>query len=143
MAAQAGRRVWGALGCDRMDNVTVLRPRERVRQDGEAIAVIYRNLGTTTAEQMVSRALGELALAMSNMAAQVRLRDLGDLARQLKKLQRMADGLGMISLSAVAEDARQCLDRSDSTGFAAVWARLLRVAERSLSSDQGFADLSV
>jgi hypothetical protein len=125
-----------------MSNITALSPRERVRQDGEAIAVIYRNLGTSVAEEMVTRALGELALAMAGIAAQVRAQELADLARQLQKLQRMADGLGMVSLALVSADARICLQRGDSTGFASVWARLLRVAERSLASDQGFADLS-
>lgn len=125
-----------------MKNVTVLRPRERIRQDGEAIAVIYRNLGTSAAEQMVTRALGELALAMAGIAAQVKAHQLADLSRQLKKLQRMAENLGMISLSVVSQDARTCLDRCDPTAFSAVWARLLRVAERSLASDKGFADLS-
>ena len=125
-----------------MENVTVLRPRERVRQDGEAIAVIYRNLGTSAAEQMVTRALGELALAMAGIAAQVKAQQLADLARQLKRLQRMAENLGMISLGLVSQDARACLERCDSTAFSAVWARLLRVAERSLASDKGFADLS-
>ncbi len=125
-----------------MDKVQVLRPRERVRQDGEAIAVIYRNLGTATAEQMVTRALGELALAMAGIAAQVKAHELQDLARQLTRLQRMAENLGMISLGTVAADARICLERCDSTAFAAVWARLLRVAERSLAADHGFADLS-
>ena len=125
-----------------MENVTVLRPRERVRQDGEAIAVIYRNLGTSAAEQMVTRALGELALAMAGIAAQVKAQQLADLARQLKRLQRMAENLGMISLGLVSQDARACSERCDSTAFSAVWARLLRVAERSLASDKGFADLS-
>ncbi|MDQ2066467.1 hypothetical protein Q9295_08785 [Xinfangfangia sp. CPCC 101601] len=125
-----------------MDNVTALPLRERVRQDGEAIAAIYRNLGTCAAEQMVTRALGELALAMAGIAAQVRLQELADLSRQLKRLQRMAENMGMLSLSTVAEDARLCLDRCDSTAFAAVWARLLRVAERSLANDKGFADIS-
>jgi hypothetical protein len=125
-----------------MENVSILCPRERIRQDGEAIAVIYRNLGTSTAEQMVTRALGELALAMAGIAAQVKAQELSDLARQLKKLQRMAENLGMISLGLVAEDTRTCLDRGDSTAFAAVWARLLRVAERSLTSDKDFADIS-
>lgn len=125
-----------------MENVTVLRPRERIRQDGEAIAVLYRNLGTSTAEQMVTRALGELALAMAGIAAQVKAHQLADLSRQLKRLQRMAENLGMISLSSVSQDARTCLERCDSTAFAAVWARLLRVAERSLASDKDFADLS-
>lgn len=125
-----------------MAEVMELRVRERVRQDGEAIAVIYRNLGTAAAEQMVARALGELALAMAGIAAQVKGHQLADLARQLKKLQRMAENLGMISLGQVAIDARTCLERCDSTAFAAVWARLLRVAERSLATDHGFADLS-
>lgn len=122
--------------------VTALQPVERVRQDGEAIAVIYRNLGTATAEQMVTRALGELALAMAGIAAQVKARHLADLARQLRRLQRMAENLGMISLAQVAGDALDCLERCDSTAFSAVWARLLRVAERCLATDKGFADLS-
>ncbi|WP_225026971.1 hypothetical protein [Xinfangfangia pollutisoli] len=125
-----------------MTNLTMLQPRERVRQDGEAIAAIYRNLGAPMAEQMVARALGELALAMAGIAAQVRAHELADLSRQLKKLQRMAEGLGMVSLSAIAADVRDCLDRGDGTSFSAVWARLLRVAERSLASEHGFADLS-
>lgn len=125
-----------------MENVTALHPAERVRQDGEAIAAIYRNLGTAAAEQMVTRALGELALAMAGLAAQVRAQELADLSRQLKRLQRMAENLGMLSLSTVAQDTRICLDRCDSTAFSAVWARLLRVAERSLATDKDFADLS-
>jgi len=125
-----------------MENVMTLRPLERIRQDGEAIAMIYRNLGTAAAEQMVTRALGELALAMAGIAAQVKAHQLADMARQLKKLQRMAENLGMISLGLVSQDARSCLERCDSTAFSAVWARLLRVAERSLASDKGFADIS-
>lgn len=125
-----------------MENVTVLHPRERILQDGEAIVAIYRNLGTSAAEQMVTRALGELALAMAGLVAQVKEHHLTDLARQLKKLQRMAENMGMISLGQVSQDARACLERSDSTAFSAVWARLLRVAERSLAIDKGFADLS-
>ena len=48
-----------------MDNVVALRPKERVRQDAEPIATIYRNLGTSGAEQVVTRELGELALTMA------------------------------------------------------------------------------
>jgi hypothetical protein len=100
-----------------MSNIVVFRPRERIRQDGEAIAALYRNLGTATAEQLVTRALGELALTMSGLDAQVRARDLADLTRQLRRLQRMAENLGMISLSAVAGDAGACLQSGDSTAF--------------------------
>ena len=42
--------VWDMLA----DNVYRLRPNDRVRQDAEPIATIYRNLGTTSAEQVVT-----------------------------------------------------------------------------------------
>ena len=123
-----------------MENVVALQPKERVRQDAEPIATIYRNLGTSSAEQVVTRALGELALTMSGLATQVRAHDMGDLLRQLRRLQRMAENLGMVSLGVVAGDLRVCMDRSDATAFAAVWVRLLRIAERSLSSDKDLLD---
>ena len=125
------------------DNVVRLQPLERVRQDGEPIATIYRNLGTVSAEQVVTRALGELALTMAGLASQVRAHDLADLSRQLRRLQRMSENLGMVSLGLVAEDVRCCLARGDSTAFAAVWARLIRIAERSLASDKHLLDQSL
>lgn len=125
-----------------MAEVLALRPRETVRQDIEAIAVIYRNLGAPVAEQMVTRALGELALTMAGIAEKVRAQELRDLARQLARLRRLAEDLGLQSLASVAGDAKCCLERADGTAFSAVWARLMRVAERSLSPDQGSADLS-
>ena len=124
-------------------NVTALRPKEYVRLDAEPIASIYRNLGTNGAEQIVARALGELALSLAGLVEQVQRRELGDLGRGLRRLQRMADHLGMISLGLIAAEARLCMDRSDATAFAAVWARLIRVAEASLSTDRDLLDQSL
>ena len=114
-----------------------------MRQDVEAIAVIYRNLGAPVAEQMVTRALGELALTMAGIAEKVQAQELRDLARQLGRLGRLAADLGLLSLAAVSGDAKTCLERADGTAFSAVWARLMRVAERSLSAEVGLADQSV
>jgi hypothetical protein len=127
---------------ENMGKVTALTPREVVRQDVEAIAAIYRNLGAPTAEKMVTRALGELALTMARLAETVRAQNLRDMADHLVRLSRLADDLGLVSLAEVARDSRLCLERADSTGFSAVWARLVRVAERSLSPHPGMADLS-
>jgi len=126
-----------------MGEIATLRPREVVRQDVEAIAVIYRNLGAPVAEQMVTRALGELALTMAGIAEKVRAQELRDLARQLGRLGRLAADLGLLTLAMVAGDAKTCLERAESTAFSAVWARLLRVAERSLAADMGLVDQSV
>lgn len=125
------------------ENVVALPLVERIRQDAEPIATIYRNLGTSSAEQVVTRALGELALTMAGLANQVRERDMEDLARRLRRLQRMSENLGMVSLGLVAGDVRDCLDKGDVTAFAAVWARLLRIAERSLASEKGLLDQTI
>jgi hypothetical protein len=122
------------------DNVVALRPKECVRQDAEPIATIYRNLGTASAEQVVTRELGELALTMAGLAQQVRGHQVKDLPRHLRHLQRMAESLGLVSLGLVARDVQDCLLRADSTAFTAVWARLLRIAERSLAPDKDLLD---
>ncbi len=132
-------KVWAM----KADNVVVLRPVERVAQDAEPIAAIYRNLGTTSAEQVVTRALAELAMTMAGLSVQVRDRDLSDVARQLRSLQHMAEDLGMVSLARCAADVRLCLERADATAFSAVWARLVRIAERCLSSDRDLLDKSL
>ena len=117
-------------------DLVALRPNDRVKQDAEPIATIYRNLGAASAEQVVTRALTELAMTMAGLASQVETRDMRDMDRQLRRLQRMSENLGMISLGAIAGHVRDCLMRSDVTAFAAVWARLMRVAERSLATDR-------
>ena len=124
-------------------NITVLRPNERVRLDAGPIAAIYRDMGTGAAQQVVNRAMGELALTMAGLAGQVRARDLTDLHRQLRSLQRRADYMGMTSLGQVSAEVRACIDSGDATAFSAVWARLIRVAEASLSPDKELLDQSL
>jgi len=123
-----------------MEKLVALRPNDRVRQDAEPIASIYRSLGTASGEQVVARALGELALTMAGLATQVRAHQMGDVARQLRRLQQMGEHLGMVSLADVTADVRYCLDVGDVTAFSAVWARLLRIAERSLAPDKTLLD---
>lgn len=134
----------GGDGCDERvclmpnDNVVVLQPKDKIRHDAGPISTIYRNLDTASADQVVTRALGELALSMGGLADQVRAHDLTDLNRQLRRLQRMAENLGMVSFAGVCGDVRGCLDTGDVTAFGAVWARLLRVAERSLAPEKAW-----
>lgn len=118
------------------DKVVALCPNDRVRHDAEPIASMYRNLGTASADQVVTRALTELAVTMAGITAELRRHELEDLARKLRRVQAMAINLGMTSFAQVAQDTRICLERSDATAFSAVWARLIRVAERSLSAER-------
>ncbi len=117
-----------------------LKPKENPRLDLEQISSIYRNLSAQAAEQVVARALGELALQMAKLAERIAAHQMGDLLRRLKRLDRMAQNLGLKTLSMVAQDLATCLEREDATAFAAVWARLLRVADCTLQLDQGLQD---
>jgi plasmid stabilization system protein ParE len=126
-----------------MNNVMALVPKERLRQDAEPIAAIYRNLGVQAAEQVVARALAELAQVAADVAEQVRQRDLAHLPRNLRRLQRLSENMGLVSLATIAMDAAICLGDGDGTAFAAVWARLQRVAERTFSRVGEAVDQSV
>jgi hypothetical protein len=123
--------------------VMEFRPKDRVQQDAEPIALIYRSMGTHAAEEVVNRALGELALTVSGLAQLVRGGEMADIARQLRRLERMAVQLGLVSFGAVAIDARECLECGDMGAFSAVWARLIRVAEVSLATEKGALDVQI
>ncbi|MBC2836246.1 hypothetical protein [Paragemmobacter straminiformis] len=110
--------------------VVALCPRELVREDTRAIRDLYDRLGPVSAERVLARAVDELALSISTLATQVRRHDMRDLQWQSRRLQKQALGLGLISLAGVAGDLRRC--DGDPTAFAAVCARLMRVAGGSL-----------
>lgn len=120
--------------------VLALIPNERLCQDMDHIASIYRNLGSQAAEQVVARALGELGAMMASLAEKIAAHEMADLLRRLRRLDQMADNLGMVTLSVVAQDLGICLDRGDATAFSAVWARLMRVADQTLSQGAGLQD---
>lgn len=113
-------------------SICVLPVQDRVEHDLGPVAVLYRDMGPQAAEQVVARALGELALTLAALSQQVKAQEYEGLARQLRRLIKLSEQLGLVSFARVAQDARQVLERGDGTSFAAVWARLLRVAEQSL-----------
>lgn len=123
--------------------ICVLRLRDSVRQDAAPVSALFRDMGSGAAEQVIARVLGELALTTAQMATQVKTHDLGDLSRKLRRVEKMAEQLGLVSYATVAADARSLLERGDGTAFAAVWSRLLRVAERTLAPDHDLLDQSV
>lgn len=110
--------------------VIALTPREYLREDTGAISDICDRLGADTAVRVLSRSVEELALSVAAIATQVRLHDAADVQWHSRRVQKLALGLGLISLANVAGDLRR--SHSDPTAFAAVCARLLRVASRSL-----------
>lgn len=50
----------------------------------------------------------------------------------LRRVMRLAPGLGLPLLGEVAGDVRHCLIARDSTALSATWARLLRLTDQAL-----------
>jgi hypothetical protein len=124
-----------------MGKVLAFQPVEIVRHDSAPIALIYRNMGTSAAEEVVSRALAELALTLAALGGPVPSADPRDPIRGLRRIRRMAGQLGLVSLAQVAGDMATAFEQADAVAAAAVWARLMRVAEVSLAPDTAHLDL--
>lgn len=121
-------------------SIVALRHHENVKQDLSRISVIYKDLGANAADQVVARALGEMAHTMKLVTEMVSEEQLEKAPRHFKRLKLLAENLGMTSLAVAAEAVRDCLEKHDMVAFSAAWARLLRIGEASLISNEDEAD---
>ncbi|MBZ4023175.1 hypothetical protein CKO11_11980 [Rhodobacter sp. TJ_12] len=116
---------------------------EPVRLDPDRLVVIYAELGELGAERLIAAAMEDLATHL--VAAQLaekegRVELLGRAATEMAKL---AGQVGMVMLTRVAEDLASCVERRDPVAQAAVLARLVRIAERSLTAVWDLQDMRI
>ncbi len=109
-----------------------IRPMETVNVDEERLGTLYAQLGEAGAEDVVCRALEELAMRMTHCDKLYQEESWPELRKNTRSLIAIADQIGMAKLSAVANDVTQCIDNNDWTALAATLSRLLRIGERSL-----------
>lgn len=122
--------------------VSVLQVEERVWIDPARHAALAEQHGLVVAENLMTRAVGELALILAAMVRQYSAGELKEFGRGLRSLRRVADQVGMNELAQATEGVRISLQRGDSTALAATWARCLRLGELSLQADWDAHDLS-
>lgn len=115
-----------------MERVTLLQQRERVRLDADRLDVLYRQLGDRGAEDVVCRALEEIAARLARAERDFRAARHAEMRKGCRSLIAMADQMGMPLLARVAGDVTGCIDTGDGTALAATFARLTRIAECSL-----------
>ena len=112
--------------------VLQLCPRERVWLNPARIGVLYAQMGGPEVQALLDRAMTELIVVREDLGAQYMARDHEGFARNLRRLRRIADHLGLSSLVCVAEDVATCLERGDEIAIAATWARFVRTIEQAL-----------
>ncbi len=123
--------------------VLQIKPVERVNVDQDRLGALYSQLGEANAEDVVCRALEELALRLSHTETLFSEQCWSDLRKNTRSLIAIADQIGMQALSHVASDVTLCIDRGDQVAVAATLSRLLRIGERSLTAVWNIQDLPV
>ena len=117
--------------------------RENVRVDGDRLGALICRLDPRDAEDMVGRAVEELAIRLSRCEAAARDGDPVALRPHVESLTGLSGQLGMTALARAARQVICCIDAGDPTATAATTARLVRVADQSLHAVWDIGGLSV
>ncbi|QIE45434.1 hypothetical protein G5B38_07820 [Pseudohalocynthiibacter aestuariivivens] len=126
-----------------MEHVTLLKQNEAAHLDPDRLEELYAQLGEAGAEEVVCRALEELAVRLSHTERCYREGAVAEMRKSARSLCAIADQIGMAMLSRVARDVTHTIDGADSVALAATLARLLRIGERSLSEIWDLQDMSI
>lgn len=126
-------RVKWCLGIVMPAEVLRLMPHERVLLDSSRIEVLYAQLGGDEVQALVERAMNELCVVRGELSAQYAGRDLQGFSRNLRRLRRIGEHLGLPVIARVADDVAACLDAGNATALAATWARLMRTADQAIA----------
>ena len=103
-----------------------------MRLDPQRLDALFDQLGETGAEDIVCRALEELAARLSHAERCYREDRIADMRKSSRSLIAIADQVGMSLLARVAGHVTASIDQCDHVALAATFARLLRIGERSL-----------
>lgn len=124
-------------------DVLTLVIEDSVRVDPEGMSALHRQLGAQGAEDVVCRAIEELAVRLAKCERMWRQGDLSELRKNARSLIAIAEQIGLSTLAGVAEDVTRTLDSADNPATDATLARLIRIGERSLTLVWDIRDLSV
>lgn len=126
-----------------MDHVLKIRLNETVKVDQDRLGALYAQLGEAAAEDVVCRAMEELALRLSQCR---RLHSAGqwdEMRKCTRSLIAISDQIGMLILARVAGDVIETLDNHDIPATGATLARLLRIGEQSLTAIRDVQDITI
>jgi len=126
-----------------MQQIAMLVFEEKVRLESDRLAELYAQLGEAGAQDVVCRAMEELAVRLAHIDEAFRTCKLTALHKGAKGLIGIAEQVGMQRLADVARDVCSCAEDPDPVALGATMARLQRVGDRSLTAVWDLQDLSV
>ena len=138
------RTTWDAnLKGETVTNITRLDYEEKVRLDSDRMAELYVQLGEVGAQDVVCRAMEELAVRLDRLSQIYPEQQKADIRKGAKGLIGIAEQIGMHKLASVSRDVCNCLDNNDPISVGATMARLMRIGDQSLTAVWDLQDLSV
>lgn len=123
--------------------ITKCRCDEGVRLEPDRIVALYAELGPTGAEQLISVAMEDMAVALSVLEKAALKGIYSELVDAVDALDPLARQVGMDVLVRVARDLLDCAARCDTVAEAAVLARLVRLGDRCLTAVWDLSDMRV
>ncbi|MCR9126188.1 MAG: hypothetical protein NXH82_08660 [Rhodobacteraceae bacterium] len=126
-----------------VEQIIARRQAEPVRLDLGALDALYAQLGEANAEDVVCRAIEELAVRLSHCGRLWCAGDIAPLRKSARSLVAIADQIGMCQLAQVARDVTATIDAGDDPATAATLSRLMHVGERSLTAVWDAQHLSI
>lgn len=126
-----------------LEEVSVLAQNEAVEVDAGKLEDLYRQLGDSAAEDVVCRAMEELAIRLAHTEKLYRQHRREEMRKSARSIGAIAEQVSMQLLADVARDVIACLDHCDDIALAAVLARLVRIGECSLTEIWDLQDLSI
>ncbi|HDY94956.1 MAG: hypothetical protein KBT62_09645 [Sulfitobacter litoralis] len=111
-----------------------MRPVEQVRVDQERLGILYDQLGETGAEDVVCRAMEELALRMSHCNRLYQASNWPELRKNCRSLIAIAEQVGLEKLAHVAGNVICAIDQTSPVAIGATLTRLIRIGDRSLTA---------
>lgn len=130
-------------GVNVVDELLVLKHDESVRLDPDRLGGLYRQLGDRATEDVICRAIEELALRLTHCERLWRQQDRAGLRKAVRSLIAIADQIGMTTLARVATDVTAAVDAADEPAIGATLFRLMRIGEKSLTAVWDLQEFSV
>lgn len=126
-----------------VEKITTLVQEETVRLNPDQLGTLYRKLGDASAEDVICRAVEEMAVRLTTCERLWRDADYAALRKSVRSLAAISEQVGMDALAAVARDVIIAIDADDTVATAATLFRLVRVGERSLTAVWDLRDMSI
>lgn len=124
-------------------NILTVMQAENVRLDPGKLGELYSQLGEAGAEDVVCRAIEELAVRLTHCERLWRQNNMVDLRKNARSLIAISGQIGMDAMASIARDVTVSIDNEDAPAVAAILFRLLRVGERSLTAVWDQQDVTI